>query len=95
MRAELQTSSPETIPIASVSQMPIEPVINADPKTLPDDERMVLNMVFLKYTTPGEMEKLLKPFYGEGATSSVYEPANLLIIEDNSRSMRRTMELIA
>ena len=25
----------------------------------------------------------------------VYEPANLLLIEDNARSMRRTMELIA
>jgi general secretion pathway protein D len=83
------------IPINSISQLPVEPTINADPKTLPDDERMILNMIFLKYATAGEMDKLLKPFYGEGATSSTYEPANLLIIQDNSRSMKRTMELLA
>ena len=41
------------------------------------------------------MLNLLKPFFGEGATASVYEPANLLIIQDNARSMRRTMDLIA
>jgi general secretion pathway protein D len=83
------------IPINTISQLPVEPTINADPKTLPDDERMILNMIFLKYATAGEMDKLLKPFYGEGATSSTYEPANLLIIQDNSRSMKRTMELLA
>ena len=41
------------------------------------------------------MDKLITPFLGEGATHSTYEPANLLIIEDNSRNMKRTMELIA
>jgi general secretion pathway protein D len=66
-----------------------------DPKTLPDDERMIMNLVFLKYTTAKEMDTLLGPFMGEHSTHTVYEPANLLIIEDNSRSMRRTMELIA
>jgi general secretion pathway protein D len=83
------------IPINTISQLPVEPTINADPKTLPDDERMILNMIFLKYSTAAEMDKLLKPFYGEGATSSTYEAANLLIIQDNSRSMKRTMELLA
>jgi general secretion pathway protein D len=83
------------IPINEVSKLPIEPIQNPDPKTLPDDERMVMNMVFLKYAMASEMKKLLDPFMGEGATSSIYEPANLMIIEDNSRSMRRTMELLA
>jgi general secretion pathway protein D len=83
------------IPINDVSKMPIDPVQNIDPKTLPDDERMVMNLIFLKYATAPEMQKLLQPFMGEGATVSLYEPANLLIVEDNSRSMKRTMELIA
>ena len=55
---------------------------------------MILNLIFLKYATANEMLNLLKPFLGEGATASVYEPANLLIIQDNARSMRRTMDLI-
>lgn len=82
------------VPIASVSNLPTDPITNADPKTLPDDERMVLDLIFLKYTTADEIEKLLAPFMGEGATHSTYPPANLLIIEDNSRSIRRMMELI-
>jgi general secretion pathway protein D len=83
------------VPINSVSNLPTEPITNADPKTLPDDERMILNLIFLKYTMADEMEKLLEPFFGEGARHSVYAAANLLILEDNSRSMRRTMELVA
>ena len=55
---------------------------------------MILNLIFLKYATAVDMDKLLAPFYGEGASHSTYDPANLLILEDNSRNMKRTMELI-
>ena len=41
------------VPIDTVSNLPTDPITNADPKTLPDDERMVLNLIFLKYTTAG------------------------------------------
>jgi general secretion pathway protein D len=82
------------VPINSVGNLPTQPLVNGDPKTMPDDERMVLNLIFLKFTMADEMDKLLEPFMGEGARHSVYAPANLLIIEDNSRSMKRTMELI-
>lgn len=83
------------VPINTVSNLPLDPTVNADPKTLPDDERMILNLVFLKYATATELNALIKPFLGEGATSQPYEAANLLIIEDNSRSMKRTMQLIS
>jgi general secretion pathway protein D len=83
------------VPINTISQLPISPMINADEKALPDDERMVLDLIFLKYATADDMDHLLTPFYGEGASHSVYAPANMLILQDNSRSMRRTMELIA
>jgi len=82
------------VPVNAVSQLPLTPLINADSKTLPDDEQMILNLIFLKYATAGDMDKLLAPFYGEGATHATYDPANLLILEDNSRNLRRTMELI-
>jgi general secretion pathway protein D len=82
------------VPVNRVSSLPIEPQTNVDPKTLPDDERMILNLVFLKYATADEMDKLIKPFMGEGGTSQAYDPANLLILQDNSRSMKRIMNLI-
>jgi len=83
------------VPIAAVSNLPLEPNVNLDPKTIPDDERMVLNLIFLKYATANELATLVKPFLGEGATIQAYEPANLIILEDNSRSMKRTMSLIS
>ena len=83
------------VPVNRINQLPLAPVVNADPKTLPDDERMVMNLMFLKYATAAEIQNLVKPFLGEGAYISVYEPANLLLIEDNARSMKRTMDLIA
>ncbi len=81
------------VPVADVSRLPVEPQVGA--KTFPDDERMMLNLVFLKYATVGELFKLLQPFVGEGGTMTAYEPANLLLLLDNSRNMRRTMDLIS
>ena len=81
------------VPVGDASRLPIEPQVDA--KLFPDDERMMLNLVFLKYATVGELFKLLQPFVGEGGTMTSYEPANLLLIMDNSRNMRRTMELIS
>ncbi len=82
------------VPVNKISSLPVEPMTNVDPKTLPDDERMVLDLVFLKYATSDELDKLIKPFLGEGGTSQSYPPANLLILQDNSRSMKRILEMI-
>src|ERR1035441_9656446 len=83
------------VPVNRINQLPLSPLVNMDPKTLPDDERMVMNLIFLKYATASEIQNLVKPFLGEGAYASVYDPANLLLIEDNARNMKRTMDMIA
>jgi general secretion pathway protein D len=80
------------VQVANSTQLPIHPQVNM--KDFPDDESMLLNMVFLKYMTATEMEGILKPFLGESASVVPYVPANLLMIQDNSRNMKRTMELI-
>jgi len=82
------------VPINKISSLPMTPMMDADPKTLPEDERMILDLIFLKYTTAKEIETLLTPFLGEGASHSTYDPANLLILQDNARNMKRTMQLI-
>ena len=83
------------IPAANIARQPISPISETDGSKLSDDERLVLNLVFLRYVTSGEMQKILLPFMGDGAQLTNYEPANLLIILDNSRNMRRTLELIS
>ena len=80
------------VPVEKVTQLPLDPMVNA--KDFPDDERMVLNLIFLKYAIAAEISKLIQPFLGEGATMATYDPANLLILQDNSRNLKRTMQLI-
>jgi general secretion pathway protein D len=81
------------VPLPELSRQPLPPAI--DPKSVPENEQMALNLVFLKYAAVADMAKLLDKFLGEGATMITYEPANLLLLLDNNRNMRRTMELIA
>ncbi len=83
------------VPVANISRQPVNPITQSDPSKLPEDERMVLNLVFLKYATSSEMIKVLTPFTGDGGQITSYDPANLLILLDNSRNMRRTLELVA
>jgi general secretion pathway protein D len=83
------------VPLANISRQPIDPLTQADPSKIADDERLVLNLIFLRYATSAEMVKVLAPFIGDGGQLTSYDPANLLIILDNSRNMRRTLELIA
>jgi general secretion pathway protein D len=80
------------VQVGDSTRLPLRPQVNL--KEFPDDEQMLLNMVFLKFMTAAEMDNILKPFVGESATVMTYVPANLLMIQDNSRNMRRTMELI-
>jgi general secretion pathway protein D len=81
------------VPLGEVGRLPIAPT--RDGVNVSEDERIILNMVFVKYVNAAELSKLLEPFVGEGAKITAYEPANLLIIQDSGRNMRRTMDLIS
>ncbi|MBI4876734.1 MAG: type II secretion system secretin GspD [Acidobacteria bacterium] len=80
------------VPLSDVSRLPLKPQV--DPMSIAEDDRVLLNLIFLKYATVEELSKLLTPFVGEGAQMFSYAPANLLLILDSGRNMRRTMELI-
>jgi general secretion pathway protein D len=81
------------VPLSDISHLPIPP--ETDVKNIPEDDRTMLNLVFLKYVTVDELAKVLEPFIGENSRMFAYTPANLLLILDSRRSMRRTMELIS
>lgn len=83
------------VPTGDVQRLPMDPKVNPESKDIPVDEKMMLNLIFLKYTPAAEIQKLITPFLGEGAVATTYDTANLLMILDNGRNMRRTMDLIA
>ncbi len=81
------------VPADGAARLPISPEVDAR-DNLPDDERLVLNAIRLRYTLATDLADVLEPFLGEGAKSMVVAQANVLIVLDNSSNMRRTMELI-
>jgi general secretion pathway protein D len=82
------------VPVTEAGRLPLKPQTGVNPKDIPEDESMSLNLVFLKYVQVADIVRLLDPFRGEGSSVSTYDPANLILILDNNRNMRRTMELI-
>jgi general secretion pathway protein D len=81
------------VPLNEVNRLPLKPDVN--PKNIPEDDRTMLNLVFLKYATVADLATLISNFQGEGATTVTYPPANLLLIQDSRRNMKRLMDLIA
>ena len=81
-------------PAAQIPGLPISPTTDPDAE-IPDDERVILNVIRFNYTTAADIEQVLAPFLGPGAFTQVIEQANMMLILDNSRNMGRTMELIA
>jgi general secretion pathway protein D len=81
------------VPLADISRLPLTPETAS--KDIPEDDRTMLNLVFLKYVGVDELSKVLEPFIGEGARMYTYPPVNLLLILDSRRNMRRTMELVS
>ncbi len=82
------------VPLTDISHLPLPPQTITDPAEIPEGDQTMLNLVFLKYITADELAKVLEPFIGENARVYVYAPANLLLLLDSQRSMRRTMELV-
>ena len=80
------------IPMSDVARHAVRTEVNA--KDIPEDDQLLLNMVFLKYMTVSELTEILKNFTGENAVLYPYVPANMLFILDSRRGMRRTMDMI-
>ncbi|MBA3976214.1 MAG: type II secretion system protein GspD [Candidatus Solibacter sp.] len=81
------------VPLADLANMPLQPQL--DEKSIPEDDRAMLNLVFLKYADAEELSKLIKEFLGPEGRIWSYTPANLLLLLDSRRSMKRTMELVS
>lgn len=82
------------VPLTDINREPLDPM-KLEAKDIPNDEQEMLNLVFLKYTTSDELMGVLKTFQGPGAQIYSYGPANLLLMLDSRRNMRRTMELVS
>jgi general secretion pathway protein D len=82
------------VKLADAARQPLE-AAPREAASIPEDDQIMLNLVFLKYASVAEVGKLIEPFVGEGAKTFLYAPANLLFLLDSRRNIRRTMEIIS
>lgn len=80
------------VPLQNLQRMPIPP--SAPGSSSFTDDRIVMNIIPLKYVSASDMTKILTPFLSEGGHMFSHEGGNILIITDSSRSMARLSELI-
>ncbi len=80
------------VPLDEIPKLPVFPIDEG--AEIPEDERLVLNVIRLRHAAAAEIADVLEPFLGPGAKYSVIESANALLVLDSSRSMRRAMELV-
>jgi general secretion pathway protein D len=83
------------LPLTDISHHALQPEKITDSSNIPDDDQIMLNLVFLKFVTSKELMTVLTPFIGENASIYEYPPANLLLILDSRRNMHRLMDLVA
>ena len=51
------------LPLADISHHALPPEKVTDPSSIPDDDQIMLNLVFLKYVTSDELMKVLAAVY--------------------------------
>ena len=83
------------VPLAQAPKTPLEISTDATGETLPADDRMMMQILPLRYVSAGDMSNVLAPFLSDGGQLAVHERGNVLLLVDNSLNLRRLMEILA
>jgi general secretion pathway protein D len=80
--------------IVPLGAAPRNPLSISTGAALPEDDRMLMQIIPLKFVFAGDMAKMLSPFLSEGGTVAVHEAGNTLILVDDSLNVKRLMEIL-
>ena len=82
----------EILPAASAVRAPLEVRRQAVPES-PDD-RMVIQVIRLRFVSANEMSALLGAYLGEGASIAVHAGGNVLMVTERLSNLPKIMEVI-
>jgi general secretion pathway protein D len=82
------------VPLAAAPKNPLGVSTNINGAGLPEDDRMLMQIIPLKFVFAADMAKMLTPFLSEGGTVAVHEAGNTLILVDDSLNVKRLMEIL-
>jgi len=83
------------MPLKQAAGSPLQVLADSSGKNLSADDRMVMEIVPLRFVLASDMSKMLTPFLSEGGTVAVHEGGNVLIMVDNSLNMKRLLDVLA
>ena len=82
------------IPVKDAKKQPLIPRKGKEVEDISSPDRLVLQIVLMRYVPPKEMEKILKPFLGKGGHIVDYAERSILIIIDTVANMKKLMALV-
>ena len=62
---------------------------------MPTDDRIITQLIPLKYADPEEIKRLLTPLVSRNSSILSYEPTNMLIITDLASNIKRLLKILA
>ena len=82
------------IPVKDAEKQPLIPQVGVQPEDPTSPDRIMLQIIPLRYIASQEMEKILKRFLGKGGDIINYPDRNILIIVDTAGNMQKLLTLI-
>jgi general secretion pathway protein D len=81
------------IPLVAAPKNPLG--VSTNGAGLPVDDRMMMQIIPLKFVFADDMSKMLAPFLSEGGQVTVLPAANTLILVDDSLNVKRLMDILS
>ncbi len=80
------------VPLVAAPKTPLS--LYSGDKELPADDRMLMEIVPLKFVFATDMAKMLTPFLSEGGTVTVLDAGNTMILVDDSLNVKRLTDIL-
>jgi general secretion pathway protein D len=82
------------VPLAAAPKNLLGLSTSSNTAELPTDDRMLMQIIPLKFIFAADVGKMLTPFLSEGGTATALDAGNTLILVDDSLNVKRLMEII-
>ncbi|EFK11443.1 general secretion pathway protein D [delta proteobacterium NaphS2] len=94
LTAMKQGSLYKIVPLKDAPRMPMDPIYTLGQKNVPPMNRVIIQIIPLKYISTQEMTKLVTPFLSSGGTLVASVPTNTLLIVDKGANILKILQLV-
>ncbi len=82
------------VPMKDAPRMPMDAVFTLGQKDVPPSNRVIIQIIPLRYISTQEMTKLVTPFLSSGGTLVASVPTNTLVVVDKGSNILKILQLV-